>query len=61
MQIPKIKAFKGRSITVLTNKTLFEKYKKEPVNNLIIFQNNNTDQTFNAFCNCCSRQIPAFG
>ena len=48
----KIKAFKRRSMSVFNNKTLFEKYKRELENNLNIFQNNNTDQIFNAFCNC---------
>ena len=45
-------AFKRRSMSVFNIKTLFEKYKKELENNLNIFQNNITDQTFNAFCNC---------
>ena len=49
---PKIKASKRRSMSPLNNKILFEKYKKELENNLIIFQNNNRDQSFNAFCNC---------
>ena len=49
---PKIKAFKRSSMSAFNNKILFEKYKKELENNLIIFQNNNTDQSFNAFCNC---------
>ena len=49
---PKIKASIRRSMSAFNNKILFEKYKKELENNLIIFQNNNTDQTFNAFCNC---------
>ena len=48
----KIKAFKRRSMSVFNNKTLFEKYKRELKNNLQIFQNNKTDQTSNAFCNC---------
>ena len=48
---PKIKASKRRSMSAFNNKILFEKYKKELENNLIIFQNNNTDQSFNAFCN----------
>ena len=39
-------------MSAFNNKILFEKYKKELENNLIIFQNNNTDQSFNAFCNC---------
>ena len=49
---PKIKASKRRSMSAFNNKILFEKYKKELENNLIIFQNNNTDQFFNATCNC---------
>ena len=49
---PKIKASKRRSITAFNNKILYEKYKKELENNFIMFQNNNTEQTFNAFCNC---------
>ena len=52
MMKTKIKAFKRRSMSVFNNKTLFEKYKRELENNLNKFQNNNTDQTFNAFCNC---------
>ena len=46
------KSIKRRSMSVFNNRTLFENYKKELENNLIIFQINNTDQTFNAFCNC---------
>ena len=49
---PKIKTSKRRSMSAFNNKILFEKYKKELENNLIIFQNNNTNQTLNAFCNC---------
>ena len=49
---PKTKVSKRRSMSAFNNKILFEKYKRELENNLIIFQNNNTDQTFNAFCNC---------
>ena len=49
---PKIKKSKRHSMSAFNNKILFEKYKKELEENLIIFQNNNTDQTFNAFCNC---------
>ena len=49
---PKIKAFKRRSMSAFNDKILFEKCKKELENNLITFQNNNTDQSFNAFCNC---------
>ena len=49
---PKIKASKRCSTSAFNNKILFEKYKKELENKLIIFQNNNTDQTFNACCNC---------
>ena len=48
----KIEAFKRRSMSVFNNKILFEKYKRELENNLNIFQNNNTDQNFNLFCNC---------
>ena len=48
----KIKAFKHRSMSFFNNKTLFEKHKRELENNRHMFQNNNTDQTFNAFCNC---------
>ena len=47
-----IKTSKRRSMSAFNNKILFEKYKKEMENNLIILQNNNTDQIFNAFCNC---------
>ena len=46
------KAYKRHSRSVFNNKTLFEKYKRELENNLNIFQNNNPDQTFNAFCKC---------
>ena len=49
---PKIKASKRRSMSAFNNKIPFEKYKKELENNSIIFQNNNTDQSFNEFCNC---------
>ena len=49
---PKIKTSNRRSMSAFNNKILFEKYKKELENNLIIFQNYNPDQTFNAFCNC---------
>ena len=39
-------------MSVFNNKTLYEKCKRELENNLNIFQNNKTDQIFNAFCSC---------
>ena len=48
---PKIKASERRSMSIFSYKTLIKKHTEESENNLIIFQNNNMDQTFNGFCN----------